>query len=344
MSALQKDIPMDTHVSSISQSSQSEVHTIRFLALDAIEPSSTSVQQQRRSHYDARALKELAENIKSFQVIEPIVVRPKPAGEGDERFELVAGERRWLASGQAGLESIPAIVRALEDREVLEIQLIENLHREGLHELEEAEGYESLMRDHHYGVDELVAKLGRSRAYVYARLKLLALNKKCRKAFYEGKLSAATALLLARIPVATLQLEALKAITETYSGEPMPLRDAQRHIQDRYMTRLKDAPFDVKVQELVAGVGACGGCPKLTGNQPELFGDVKGADLCMLGGIWRRSICPLILPYIRFVGMSAHELRLIIMPEPGLLFSPTADLPETPSMRTQAVWSAISGS
>ena len=270
---------MNTHVS-MTASGASAALAIRMLTLTSIEPSATAVQERRRSHYDEAALKELAENIKAVQVIEPIIVRPKSGGNDAESFEIVAGERRWRASRQAGLESIPAIVRALDDGQVLEIQLVENLHREGLHELEEAEGYEILMQQHHYGMEELSAKLGRSRAYLYARLKLLALDKKSREAFYGGKLTASTALLLARIPVPALQQEALKAITATWNGQPLPFREAQRHIQDHYMTRLKDAPFDTKMPDLVAGAGPCGTCPKLTGNQPELFGDVKNSDVC----------------------------------------------------------------
>ena len=205
---------MNTQVS--SQSSVTSVAlAIRILTLKSIEPSATAVQERRRTHYDAAALKDLAENIKAVQVIEPIIVRPKRGGEHTETFEIVAGERRWRASREAGLDTIPAIVRALDDSQVLEIQLVENLHREGLHELEEAEGYEILMQQHHYDIEQLSAKIGRSRAYVYARLKLLALDKKSREAFYGGKLTAATALLLARIPVPALQQDALKAITAT---------------------------------------------------------------------------------------------------------------------------------
>jgi ParB/RepB/Spo0J family partition protein len=187
---------MKTEVSS-SSSGASVSLTIRQLALKQIEPSGTAVQERRRAHYDAAALQELARNIKAVQVIEPIIVRPKAGREEPEIFEIVAGERRWRASREAGLEAIPAIVRALDDGEVLEIQLVENLHREGLHELEEAEGYEILMQQHRYDIEQLCAKVGRSRAYVYARLKLLALDKKSREAFYAGKLTAATALLLA---------------------------------------------------------------------------------------------------------------------------------------------------
>jgi ParB/RepB/Spo0J family partition protein len=253
---------------------------IRHLTLKSIEPSGTPVQERRRTHYDAAALRELAENIKAVQVIEPIIVRPKIGGKDAERFEIVAGERRWRASREAGLDTIPAIVRTLDDSQVLEIQLVENLHREGLHALEEAEGYEILIQQHHYDIEQLCAKVGRSRAYVYARLKLLGLDQKSREAFYAGKLTAATALLIARIPVPALQQEALKAITATWNGEPLPFKDAQRHVQDRYMTRLKDAPFDAKAADLVPGAGPCSTCPKLTGNQPELFGDIKNADVC----------------------------------------------------------------
>jgi ParB/RepB/Spo0J family partition protein len=270
---------MNAQVSS-SSSAASVPLIIRQLALKQIEPSGTTVQERRRAHYDAAALKELAQNIKAVQVIEPIIVRPKAGSQEPERFEIVAGERRWRASREAGLQAIPAIVRTLDDGEVLEIQLVENLHREGLHELEEAEGYEILMQQHHYDIERLCAKVGRGRAYVYARLKLLALDKNSREAFYAGKLTAATALLLARIPVPALQQEALKAITATWNGQPLPYKDAQRHIQDRYMTRLKDAPFDAKATDLVPGAGPCSACPKLTGNQPELFGDIKSADVC----------------------------------------------------------------
>jgi ParB/RepB/Spo0J family partition protein len=253
--------------------------TVRQLALAHITPSTTLVQERRRARYDGAALKELAANIKAVQVIEPIIVRPKPGATRDA-FEIVAGERRWRASCEAGLDSIPAIIRTLDDRAVLEIQLIENLHREGLHELEEAEGYETLLREHRYDVEQLATKVGRSRAYVYGRMRLLALDKKSREAFYAGKLTAATALLLARIPVPALQQEALKAITESWNGQPLPYKEAQRHIQERYMTRLKDAPFDCKVVDLVPNAGACSACPKLTGNQPELFGDIKSSDVC----------------------------------------------------------------
>jgi ParB family chromosome partitioning protein len=121
---------MNTHVS-MTASGSTVALAIRMLTLTSIEPSATAVQERRRTHYDETALKDLAENIKAVHVIEPIIVRPKGGGQQTERFEIVAGERRWRASRQAGLDAIPAIVRTLDDSQVLEIQLVENLHREG---------------------------------------------------------------------------------------------------------------------------------------------------------------------------------------------------------------------
>jgi ParB/RepB/Spo0J family partition protein len=237
--------------------------------------------------------------------VQPILVRPAPiirsqglngatvAGKtyfGQDQieeaarthFEVVAGERRVLAARQAGLEEITATVRDLTDEQVLELQLIENLQRQDLHELAEAEGYEALQQLGHT-VDDMAAKVGKSKATLYARMKLLALGPEGRKAFYDGKLSASTALLVARIPL-SLQKQALTEITKLNGygdeKEPMSARQAQRFIHENYMLRLADAGFKTGDATLVPSAGACGPCPKRTGNQPQLFGDVKGADVC----------------------------------------------------------------
>jgi ParB/RepB/Spo0J family partition protein len=228
-----------------------------------------------RKRFDEAALAELTESIRRHGVLQPILVRPLP----DERYELVSGERRFRAATAAGLRTIPALVREMGDQEVLEVQLVENLQRAGLHELEEAEGYERLMQDHAYTVDELAVKVGKSKTYVYARLKLTDLCAKARDAFYSGKLNASTALLVARIPLADLQIKAVKEITEHWVGG-MPYRQAAEHVQRTYMLRLDQAPFPRHDAGLVPAAGACGACPKRTGNAPELFGDVTSADVC----------------------------------------------------------------
>jgi ParB/RepB/Spo0J family partition protein len=248
---------------------------LRAIALTDIQLSTTGSQAERRKHFDKAAMAELAGSVKAHGVLVPVIARP-----ANGHFELVAGERRYLAAKQAGVAAINADVRTLTDEQVLEIQLIENLQREGLHELAEAEGYEALQKLGH-SAEEIADKVGKSKGYIYSRLKLCGLVKASRTAFYDGKLTASTALLLARIPLESLQTEALKEITKkTYGDEIMSFREAARHIRDHYMTDLGGAGFPTEDLDLVPAAGGCNACPKRTGNQAELFGDVKSGNVC----------------------------------------------------------------
>lgn len=239
------------------------------LALSEIHESATN---PRRS-FDKAALEELTESVRKHGVLQPILVRPN-----DQGYELVAGHRRFRAASAAGLDEIPAVVRELDDREVLEIQVVENLQREDLHPLEEAEGYRRLHEDFEYSVDELAAKVGKSKSYVYARMKLCAIAGKARELFLEGKLDASRALLIARIPVPELADQAAVELVE--DDWIQSYREAADHIQENYMLRLSEAPFPANDADLVPEAGPCKACPKRTGNQRELFGDVQSADVC----------------------------------------------------------------
>jgi ParB/RepB/Spo0J family partition protein len=230
-----------------------------------------------RKTFTPAALEELTNSVRTHGVLQPIVVRPLAKPDGLAAWELVAGERRWRAAKAAGLEVMPAVVHNLTDVEALEVQVVENLQREGLHELEEAEGYEALGKVGRT-VDEIATKVGKSRGYVYMRLKLLALGPDARKAFREGKIPATVAVLLARIPVLSVQSAALQDVTR--GGECASFREAQGLITRTYMLKLVEAPFNRDDAKLHAKAGACGPCPKRTGNTPELFGDVKNADVC----------------------------------------------------------------
>ncbi len=233
-----------------------------------------------RKHFDKGRLDELADSIKKHGVLQPIITRRSPRDA--EVYEIVCGERRWRAAKIAELESIPAFVRDLTDQEVLEIQIVENLQREDVHAMEEAEGYERLMKEYGYAVEELADKTGKSKGYIYARLKLTALCREAREAFYAGGLNPSTALLVARIPVPDLQIQAAQEIINGRynNGDPMSFRTAQEHVQNRYMLRLADAPFPRGDDTLLPTAGRCHDCQKRTGNQKELFSDVKSADVC----------------------------------------------------------------
>jgi ParB/RepB/Spo0J family partition protein len=255
----------------------------------SLHPSPTN--PRKRRGLDAASLGDLAKSISSVGIAQPILVRPSlESGQ----YEIVAGERRWRAAEIAGLDQVPCISRQLTDLEVLTIQLIENKQREDLDELEEAEGFEKLMKEtdaagNPHTAEKIADIMGVSRGTIYARLKLLELCQEGREAFYAGELDASTALLIARIPVKKLQIEALAEVTRkmNYStgnhvegDKAMSYRKAKEILQDRYMLDLAEAPFDIKNDELLPKAGSCTNCTKRTGNQPELFDDVTSKDVC----------------------------------------------------------------
>lgn len=140
--------------------------------------------KQPRKHFDQERLAELAASIREHGVVQPIVVRPK----GD-RYEIVAGERRWRASQLAGLTKVPALVRDFSEAETMEIALIENLQREDLNPLEEAEAYRILLEEFHLTQDELAQRLGKSRPQITNTLRLLQLSPVARNEVQAGRLS-----------------------------------------------------------------------------------------------------------------------------------------------------------
>jgi ParB/RepB/Spo0J family partition protein len=250
--------------------------TLIYPQLDKLVRSPT--QPRIRKGFDDGSLADLASSIQSFGVAQPILIRDA----GADKYEIVCGERRWRSARLAGLGTIPALLRTLTDHEVVQIQLIENTQREDLDALEEAEGYERLMKltDPNtgtlYTVEKIAELQGTSKGTIYARLKLLDLCEKGRKALFENKIDTSTALLIARISPEKIQLEALNDILQ----QDMSYRRAQNHIQQKFMLELKTAIFDTKDAALLKKAGSCDGCPKRTGNQPGLFDDIKNKDVC----------------------------------------------------------------
>ena len=137
---------------------------VRVIPVGNIEPNP----DQPRMVFDPDALHELAASIREHGVLQPILVRPL----GSNRYQLVAGERRWRASREAGLETVPALVEDLDDEAALEIAIIENLQREDLSPLEEATMYDRMIHDHGYSIRKLADKLGKDKGYVENRLRL----------------------------------------------------------------------------------------------------------------------------------------------------------------------------
>ncbi len=140
---------------------------------------------QPRTEFDRDALESLAQSIKEKGVLQPLLVRKK-----NDKYEIIAGERRWRAAQLAGLVKVPAIVKDLSDSETLEIALIENLQRENLSAIEEAEGLNRLMSEYEYTQEVIGKVIGKSRSYIANTLRLLGLPEEIKQLVKENKLSA----------------------------------------------------------------------------------------------------------------------------------------------------------
>lgn len=252
--------------------------TERFERLDLskVQPSKTNP----RKTFDPAKLDELAASITEKGVIQPVLVRPiKLSTKGVElfgQFELVAGERRYRASKLAKVETIPAVIRDLTDKQVLEIQVIENDQREDVPPLEQAEGYHQLIAAG-YDVPAIAAKIGRSEGYVHARLVLLQLIPALQKDLRSGKLPFSHANLLART-VPAVQKE-LSGRLFDWQGNIESLQFLKRRVREVAVRDLSAAPWKKDDAELLPKVGSCKDCTKRSGSRPGLFDELLNGDL-----------------------------------------------------------------
>lgn len=228
-----------------------------------------------RSIFRETSLQELATDIKTQgRVLSPLLVRPLATADG---FEIVFGHRRFRAAKIAGFSIVPCMVRSMTDEEVKRAQISENLAREDVHAIEEAEGFQALMQDHRITADELAAQTGKSRSYIYGRLVLLKACKQVREACLQGAIGSETALLLARLRTDKLQTKALAYIASAYidmgDGGKKSFRQIRALLQEKFALDLKTAIFDPDDMVLLNDANACTICPKRSGNAPE-FSDV----------------------------------------------------------------------
>jgi len=270
----------------VHSSSNGSLVSVREIPLSLIRESKTNPRRQ----FDETKLAELADSIRLHGVLQPILVRPLPEGEA-AAFELVAGARRYRASKLAGQEFIPATIRELTNTECLELQLIENLQRADVHELDEARGYAALMQmqPDTYTVETLAEKIGRSEKYVYARLRLNHLVNEVQEAFYAGKLTVAHAFEIARLQPGDQrralaecfpQHRTTAAVLKDNKAEAVTVRLLREWIEREILLDISNAPFDADDTALLPTAGSCTACPKRTGNNPLLFPEIRHKSIC----------------------------------------------------------------
>lgn len=207
LSALLGDQSVAQAVAPVAQATQPERAPRTPSSEIAIDLIQANPDQPRKTFND-KDLKELAASIREHGVIQPVVVRPAANGT----YQIVAGERRWRAAQLAGIHALPAVVRELEDREVLELGIIENIQRVDLDPIEEAQGYAQLIETFGYTQEALSNVIGKSRSHLANMMRLLALPEQVLNMLRSGKLSAghARALITAPDPVALAEQAVLK--------------------------------------------------------------------------------------------------------------------------------------
>jgi ParB family chromosome partitioning protein len=245
-----------------------------YLAIDQIHESITNP----RRTFDEAKLYELAESIKHNGLIQPITVRPN-----NQRFEIVAGARRYRAAQLAELFSVPARIVEIDDAKALEWQLVENSQRVDVHPYEEAQGFQRLLDIPGYDVAALVEKSGKSASHVYARLSLLQLIPTVAEAFTQERITASHANLIARLPQESQAAAFEQCWRKDWNDkEPhlLPAKHVAAWIQANLYLSLADAPFDREDPTLNPTAGACVTCPRRSGYNTALFADVV-SDQCL---------------------------------------------------------------
>jgi len=188
------------------------------LSPDRIDPNP----EQPRQHIDPERLSELAKSMIEQGVVQPLVVR-----RVGSRYQIIAGERRWRAAREAGLAKVPVIVRQAEDRELLEIALVENIQREELNPIEEAGAYRRLIAELGYSQEQVAARIGKDRSTVANLLRLLRLPREIRGLVAEQKLSPGHARPLLTLDAPDAQVAIAKEIVE----KELSVRDVERRVQ-----------------------------------------------------------------------------------------------------------------
>jgi ParB family chromosome partitioning protein len=183
---------------------------------------------QPRKTFNEESLKELAESIKEYGIVEPIIVKKSIKG-----YELIAGERRTKASRLAGIETIPAIIKDFNDQEMMEIALIENIQREDLNPIDEAIAYENIIKISNMTQDEFAKKFGKSRSHVTNMLGLLKLPNATKRLVEENKISMGHARALSKIS----DEELINNLADKVITESLSVRDLERIINEENMPK-----------------------------------------------------------------------------------------------------------
>ncbi|MCI0391206.1 MAG: ParB/RepB/Spo0J family partition protein [Acidobacteria bacterium] len=242
------------------------------VGVDDIDLTGWNVRKNKLGDEDD-AIRELAGSIRDRGILQALLLRPHP--EAPNRYQLVCGERRYRAAKINGMPKVPATVRNLTDEETREAMLEENIKREQLTPMEEAEAFNTYALKG-MSSSEIAAKFVKDVKYVYGRLLLMKLPAKAKRMLAVGDLRIGGAMLIAQMKNDTLRERFVRELgEEQYTEENIDQR------LERYRTDLSHARFDTYSESLVAEAGSCTNCPKQSGNEPSLFREWVKDTLCL---------------------------------------------------------------
>lgn len=250
----------------------------RMIKLELLHPSPTNP----RKHFSSITINELADSIKKVGVIENIGVRKHPKIEG--HFEIIYGERRFRASGIAGLSDIPCKLQELSDDQVFDFQITENLQREDVSPLDEAEAFQLLMNKKRCSLEELSARFGKSTDYIFGRMRLTNLVTEAKDLLDEGILPVTAAIRISLLTEQS-QREALKRTIVPIKTDKIDskifagLKELKTFTDTNVLMPLKYADFNIGDKKLIPQCGSCIECPNRTGN--NLYKDFTDSDKCL---------------------------------------------------------------
>lgn len=208
-----------------------------IVRITKVEPN----RDQPRKNFDEDALQELSDSIKQFGLLQPILVQDR-----NDHYEIIAGERRWRAAKLAGLKEIPVIIKKYTEQEIVEISLIENIQREDLNPIEEAQAYKKLLTEFNLKQDEVAERVSKSRAAVTNSMRLLKLNEKVQQMVINEMISTGHA----RALLAIENEEEQYNIAQRIFDEKLSVRDVEKMVKNLYKT-VKKKKIDDKALETI---------------------------------------------------------------------------------------------
>ncbi len=242
-----ESVPEDKNGGTVVGQITPEIQKVEEIAIDPKDREAVTVRisevepnrGQPRKYFDESAINELADSIKKFGLLQPILVQ-----EREDHYEIIAGERRWRAAMRAGLKEVPVIVRKYSEQEILELSLIENIQRENLNPIEEAKAYKQLMDEFHLKQEEIGERVSKSRSAITNAMRLLKLDERVQELVVDGTLSMGHARALIPVEDREQQFE----LAQRISDEKLSVRDTEKMIKE-YQNRVKNSVKETKSQK-----------------------------------------------------------------------------------------------